>query len=119
MRLETRTWESFHREPHNGPGAPPARPPEAGPTRGSRAWGPKRSGVPGPSERRRGGSAGQGPPDLIRRCRTATVQVLKEHDPAIAMPDTIAGWNALWQAKFHGCREVLEMVGLTAPTTKG
>ena len=57
-------------------GAPQARPPEPGPTRGSRAWGPERSGATGPPtrvfqrvgvkagprERRRRGSAGAKPP---------------------------------------------------------
>jgi len=42
--------------------------------------------------------------------RTETVRVLKAHDPAVEMPDTIAGWHARWWAKFHGCRDVLEMV---------
>jgi ankyrin repeat protein len=48
---------------------------------------------------------------LLGGCRTATVRVLKTHDPTIDIPETIAGWNALWWARFHGCDEVLEMVG--------
>ena len=48
---------------------------------------------------------------LLGGCRTETVRVLKTHDPTVDMPDTIAGWNALWWARFHGCRDVLNMVG--------
>jgi ankyrin repeat protein len=47
---------------------------------------------------------------LLGGCRTETVRVLKTHDPTVDVPDTIAGWDALWWAKFHGCREVLDMV---------
>lgn len=48
---------------------------------------------------------------LLGGCRTETVRALKEHDPKLDMPDTIAGWNALWWARFHGCASVLELVG--------
>jgi hypothetical protein len=34
-------------------------------------------------------------------------------------PETIAGWNALWWARFHGCYEVLEMVGPRGFRKKG
>jgi hypothetical protein len=47
---------------------------------------------------------------LLGGCRTATVRVLQAHDPTIDIPGTIADWNALWWAKFHGGREGLEMV---------
>jgi hypothetical protein len=30
--------------------------------------------------------------------------------PVLYIPKTLAGSNTLWWAKFHGCREVLEMV---------
>jgi len=52
---------------------------------------------------------------LLGGCRTETVRALKAHDPALAMPDTIAGWNALWWAKFHRCHDVLQLV---TPATK-
>lgn len=47
---------------------------------------------------------------LAGGCRTETVRALRTHDPAVDMPDTIAGWHAVWWAKFHGCQEVLKMV---------
>jgi ankyrin repeat protein len=53
---------------------------------------------------------------LLGACRTETVRALRSHDPAVGIPDTIAGWNARWWAQFHGCREVLEM---TAPSKTG
>lgn len=48
---------------------------------------------------------------LLGGCRTETVRALKTHDPTLDMPDSIAGWEALWWAKFHGCQEVLNLVG--------
>jgi cytohesin len=48
---------------------------------------------------------------LLGGCRTETVRALKTHDPAVEMPDTIAGRHALWWARFHGCQEVISMVG--------
>ncbi|HEV3139051.1 MAG TPA: ankyrin repeat domain-containing protein [Vicinamibacterales bacterium] len=47
---------------------------------------------------------------LLGSCHPDTVRALKQHDPAVDMPETIAGWQALWWAKFHGCREVLDLV---------
>src|SRR5262249_34553941 len=38
---------------------------------------------------------------LFGGCHPATVRALKEHDPRLDLPDTIAGWNALWWARFH------------------
>jgi hypothetical protein len=58
-------------DPHNGQGAPQARPPE-------------RSGATGPRERRRGGSAGAKPPGS--RKTQASRQVLPSCDAAI-LPD--------------------------------
>ena len=43
-------------------------------------------------------------------CRPDTVRALKQHDPDVDLPDTIAGKDALWWAKFHGCQEVLDLV---------
>jgi uncharacterized protein len=48
---------------------------------------------------------------LFGGCHPATVRALKEHDPNIDLPATIAGWNALWWARFHGCQEVIDLVG--------
>ena len=48
---------------------------------------------------------------LFGGCHPATVRALKQHDPKLDLPDTIAGWNALWWARFHGCAEVLSLVG--------
>jgi ankyrin repeat protein len=43
-------------------------------------------------------------------CHPATVRALLKHDPTLRLPDTIAGREALWWARFHGCAEVLAMV---------
>lgn len=48
---------------------------------------------------------------LFGRCHPETVRALKEHDPTVDVPNTIAGWNALWWARFHGCQDVLTMIG--------
>ena len=48
---------------------------------------------------------------LFGGCHPATVRVLLEHDPTLRLPDTIAGREALWWARFHGCADVLKMVG--------
>ncbi len=56
---------------------------------------------------------------LLGGCRAETVRLLKTHDPTIDMPDTIAGWHALWWAKFHGCQEVIDMVGASGMRAKG
>jgi ankyrin repeat protein len=47
---------------------------------------------------------------LLGGCRTETVRALKTHDPAVDIPDTIAGWNARRWARFHGCAEVLTLI---------
>src|SRR5262249_52236934 len=47
---------------------------------------------------------------LFGGCHPATVRALKEHDPRLDLPDTIAGWNALWWVRFHGCQEVIDLV---------
>ena len=50
---------------------------------------------------------------LFGGCHPATVRALKDHDPNVDLPNTIAAWNALWSAKFHGCQEVINLVGPT------
>jgi len=52
---------------------------------------------------------------LFGGCHPATVRALLDHDPSLAMPDTIAAHEALWWARFHGCAEVLRLI---APKTK-
>src|SRR5580765_3496746 len=44
-------------------------------------------------------------------CHPATVKALLAHDPTLRLPDTIAGREALWWARFHGCADVLSLVG--------
>ena len=44
-------------------------------------------------------------------CHPDTVRALLAHDPTLRLPDTIAGREALWWARFHGCAEVLSLVG--------
>jgi ankyrin repeat protein len=55
---------------------------------------------------------------LFGGCHPATVRALKEHDPEVNLPDSIAGWNALWWARFHGCQEVLNLVGRSGTRTR-
>jgi ankyrin repeat protein len=55
---------------------------------------------------------------LLGGCRTDAVRVLLAHDPALRLPDNLAGRHALWWAKFHGCREVLDLVGSTGRIQK-
>ena len=55
---------------------------------------------------------------LFGGCHPATVRALKAHDPTVDLPKTIAGWNALWWAKFHGCQEVIDLVGPSELRTK-
>jgi len=56
---------------------------------------------------------------LLGGCHPETVRALKEHDPALDLPNTIAAWNARWWARFHGCREVIDMIGPGEPRSKG
>jgi ankyrin repeat protein len=48
---------------------------------------------------------------LFGGCHPATVRALLAHDPTLRLPDTIAGREALWWARFHGCADVLSLVG--------
>jgi ankyrin repeat protein len=57
---------------------------------------------------------------LLGACHPAMVRALLAHDPTLALPDTIASREALWWARFHGCAEVLTMVGAqSGHRTKG
>ncbi len=47
---------------------------------------------------------------LFGGCHPATVRALLKHDPTLRLPDSIAGREALWWARFHGCADVLKMV---------
>ncbi len=51
---------------------------------------------------------------LLGGCRSATVRAMLERDPGLSIPDNYAGRSALWWARFHGCAEVLTMVGARA-----
>jgi len=48
---------------------------------------------------------------LLGGCHPATVRALLKHDPTLRLPDTISGREALWWARFHGCADVLKMIG--------
>jgi ankyrin repeat protein len=56
---------------------------------------------------------------LLGGCHPETVRALKEHDPTVDLPDTVAGWHAVLWAKFHGCEDVLNLVGPSGMRTKG
>jgi ankyrin repeat protein len=48
---------------------------------------------------------------LLGGCRPATVRAMLAHDPTLRVPETPAGSNALWWARFNRCDEVLKLVG--------
>ena len=47
---------------------------------------------------------------LLGACRPSTVRALLAHDPALRLPDTFAGRQALWWARLNGCEEVVRLV---------
>jgi ankyrin repeat protein len=49
---------------------------------------------------------------LLGSCRPDTVRAFLAHDPTLKIPATFAGRHATWWARFHGCEDVLRMVGL-------
>jgi hypothetical protein len=55
---------------------------------------------------------------LLGGCRRATVSALMTHDPTLRVARTAAGLQAIWWARFHGCAEVLQMIG-EQPTKPG
>jgi ankyrin repeat protein len=55
---------------------------------------------------------------LFGGCRPATVRALVTHDRALRVPHDPAGMQAIWWARFHGCKEVLELIG-ERPTKPG
>ena len=48
---------------------------------------------------------------LVGGCHLEAVQALLTDDPTLGLPDTVAGREALWFARFHGCADVLKLVG--------
>src|SRR5207237_1701772 len=50
---------------------------------------------------------------LLGGCHPATVRALLTHDPTLGLPDTFAGRQALWWARFHDCAAVLTLIGAT------
>ena len=55
---------------------------------------------------------------LLGGCRRATVNALMTHDPTLRVARTAAGLQAIWWARFHGCEEVLQLIG-EQPTKPG
>jgi len=50
---------------------------------------------------------------LLGGCHPQTVRALLEHDPTLHLsPSYVPSRRARWIARFHGCREVLELVEL-------
>ena len=47
---------------------------------------------------------------LFGGCRLETVRALLAHDATLRLPDTFAGRQALWWARFNGCEEVVRLV---------
>lgn len=52
---------------------------------------------------------------LFGGCHPATVKALLTHHPTLTLPDTVAAREAVWWARFHGCAEVLSLVGEPTP----
>jgi uncharacterized protein len=48
---------------------------------------------------------------LLGGCRPETVRALFSHDPTLKLPDSFAGRHAVWWARFHGCEDVLRLLG--------
>jgi len=55
---------------------------------------------------------------LLGGCRRATVNALMTYDPTLRVARTAAGLQAIWWARFHGCEEVLQLIG-EHPTKPG
>lgn len=55
---------------------------------------------------------------LLGGCRRATVNAIMTHDPTLRVARTAAGLQAIWWARFHGCAEVLQLIG-EQPTKPG
>ena len=48
---------------------------------------------------------------LLGGCHPETVRAFLAHDPTLKIPKSFAGRHAIWWARFHGCEDVLRMVG--------
>jgi len=48
---------------------------------------------------------------LFGGCHPETVRALLAHDGTLRIPKSFAGRHAIWWARFHGCEDVLRMVG--------
>ena len=48
---------------------------------------------------------------LFGGCHPETVRALIAHDATLNIPKSFAGRQAIWWARFHGCEDVLRMVG--------
>lgn len=55
---------------------------------------------------------------LLGGCHPATVRALLAHDPGLRVAHDAAGLQAIWWARFHGCEEVLHLIG-ERPTNPG
>ncbi|HZR25174.1 MAG TPA: ankyrin repeat domain-containing protein [Vicinamibacterales bacterium] len=51
---------------------------------------------------------------LFGGCHPATVRALMTHDPALTLPESMRGREALFWARFHGCDDVLKMISCSA-----
>ena len=55
---------------------------------------------------------------LFGGCRRDTVRALVSHDRTLRVAHDATGLEAVWWARFHGCEEVLDLIG-ERPTTPG
>jgi Ankyrin repeats (3 copies) len=55
---------------------------------------------------------------ILGSCHPATVQAFMDYDPTLRIGRGPAAMEALWWARFHGCEDVIAMIG-EAPTKPG
>ena len=52
---------------------------------------------------------------LLGGCHEATVRALLAHDPTLRLGNSFAGRRALWIARIHNCREILDLIKADDP----
>jgi hypothetical protein len=55
---------------------------------------------------------------ILGSCHPATVRAFMDYDPTLRIGRSPAAMEALWWARFHGCEDVIAMIGET-PTKPG
>jgi len=55
---------------------------------------------------------------ILGSCHPATVRAFMDYDQTLRIGRSPAAMEALWWARFHGCEDVIAMIG-EAPTKRG